>query len=409
MSHATSTLKQQRDDIVVVDPPLAATDVEASAPPGGGRPLPAAVRRQIERVLAETARIVTDPAIAIGATCATETEADAALQRATDELSHRARQTSWRRGPRLVELIDTLVAAQDARAALAEVRAARRNQRADRVGAALERLWGLASRAQLSACAPAEFCSCDFDRVILTSLDRAGCRLVSFAAAGGGQARRALAAALEAPLAPLSHKTHEADAVRRRSAVLVNGPGRLGVTAHETMARLGARSYVVAPVIAGEDVIALVHADTLRGPCDPEDREVLGALAVGLGRATTQLALSERLEQVGGLVRRFTANVHDELEATLSMPCVLRPVGEEARPPARQPAPRLEQVLTRREVEVLGLLADGETNREIAARLVVSEGTVKSHVKSILRKLHASNRADAVGRYLRLQARPAFP
>jgi DNA-binding NarL/FixJ family response regulator len=56
--------------------------------------------------------------------------------------------------------------------------------------------------------------------------------------------------------------------------------------------------------------------------------------------------------------------------------------------------------LTRREVEVLRLMAAGDTNGRIARRLVISEGTVKSHVKHILRKLGAANRAEAVSRWL---------
>jgi DNA-binding NarL/FixJ family response regulator len=47
----------------------------------------------------------------------------------------------------------------------------------------------------------------------------------------------------------------------------------------------------------------------------------------------------------------------------------------------------------------------GETNSNIADQLVISEGTVKSHVKHILHKLHVSNRAEAVSRYLQLQLR----
>jgi DNA-binding NarL/FixJ family response regulator len=59
--------------------------------------------------------------------------------------------------------------------------------------------------------------------------------------------------------------------------------------------------------------------------------------------------------------------------------------------------------LTRREIDVLLLMATGETNAGIAARLIISEGTVKSHVKHILRKLGAANRAEAVCRYLRVE------
>jgi len=52
--------------------------------------------------------------------------------------------------------------------------------------------------------------------------------------------------------------------------------------------------------------------------------------------------------------------------------------------------------LTEREREVLALLAAGASNREIAARLYLAEGTVKNHVSNILGKLHAANRTHAV-------------
>lgn len=52
--------------------------------------------------------------------------------------------------------------------------------------------------------------------------------------------------------------------------------------------------------------------------------------------------------------------------------------------------------LTRREREVLTLLARGLANKRIAAELAVTERTVKFHVGSILGKLHASNRTEAV-------------
>jgi DNA-binding CsgD family transcriptional regulator len=52
--------------------------------------------------------------------------------------------------------------------------------------------------------------------------------------------------------------------------------------------------------------------------------------------------------------------------------------------------------LTPREVEVLGMLAEGLGNKQIAARLGISEHTVKFHVASIFTKLHASSRTEAV-------------
>jgi LuxR family maltose regulon positive regulatory protein len=72
----------------------------------------------------------------------------------------------------------------------------------------------------------------------------------------------------------------------------------------------------------------------------------------------------------------------------------------ELRPPAvhvTQPSPLIEP-LSMREIEVLQLLADGLSNKEIAQRLVISIGTVKNHLKSIYGKLEVDSRTRAVAR-----------
>ncbi len=51
--------------------------------------------------------------------------------------------------------------------------------------------------------------------------------------------------------------------------------------------------------------------------------------------------------------------------------------------------------LTRRESEILQLVADGLSNKEIAARLTITEGTVKNHVHNALEKLQLENRIQA--------------
>ena len=58
----------------------------------------------------------------------------------------------------------------------------------------------------------------------------------------------------------------------------------------------------------------------------------------------------------------------------------------------------LIEPLSPRELEVLALIATGMTNKEIAAQLIVSPGTVKAHTASIYRKLNAANRTEAVAR-----------
>ncbi|HMD35265.1 MAG TPA: response regulator transcription factor [Vicinamibacterales bacterium] len=66
-----------------------------------------------------------------------------------------------------------------------------------------------------------------------------------------------------------------------------------------------------------------------------------------------------------------------------------------------EPRADFEETLTPREVEVLDLLAQGLPNKAIAARLGISDQTVKFHVSSISGKLGASNRTDAVRRAVR--------
>lgn len=65
----------------------------------------------------------------------------------------------------------------------------------------------------------------------------------------------------------------------------------------------------------------------------------------------------------------------------------------------RGQGPQSPGELTPREWEVLGLLANGFRNKEISARLNISEETAKSHVKSIYRKLKIKGRRDAIFRY----------
>jgi DNA-binding CsgD family transcriptional regulator len=84
-------------------------------------------------------------------------------------------------------------------------------------------------------------------------------------------------------------------------------------------------------------------------------------------------------------------------------------VSAEAEPDALVVAPRAgtgeedaEAALTARELEVLALLAEGASNKLIARRLGISAHTVKYHVASLLEKLDAVSRTDAVAHAARI-------
>jgi DNA-binding NarL/FixJ family response regulator len=65
--------------------------------------------------------------------------------------------------------------------------------------------------------------------------------------------------------------------------------------------------------------------------------------------------------------------------------------------------------LTPREGEIAGLMADGLTNREIAERLVITEGTVEVHAKHILSKLGLRTRAQVGGLLARQRVDNGLP
>lgn len=165
------------------------------------------------------------------------------------------------------------------------------------------------------------------------------------------------------------------------------------------------RSYVVAPLALDNRVVALLHADqsTLPGRIDEVDRDVLWAFTEGVGYIYERTLLMERLRSQRDQIREILSaavTTMDELcesginsaRSTLVDPDGPEPPSGEHNPAG--PAPLVE--LTAREREVMTLMTTGATNNDIATELVISEGTVKSHVKHILRKLGVANRAQVI-------------
>ena len=79
-----------------------------------------------------------------------------------------------------------------------------------------------------------------------------------------------------------------------------------------------------------------------------------------------------------------------------SVPGAVAPVSEAAVPEneSSELPPECLRLLTQRELSIARLIAEGCTNRQIAAQLFLSEGTVRNHVSSILQKTHAENRTQ---------------
>jgi DNA-binding CsgD family transcriptional regulator len=170
----------------------------------------------------------------------------------------------------------------------------------------------------------------------------------------------------------------------------------------------GAHSYVVAPVGPRGSAVGLLHADhgADGAQCTATDREVLWRFAEGFGHLYERTALLERMRaqrtRIRGLLsvvdEAMTELTESELELA-AQPDGGPPRAASAISMARSMHDRLAG-LTPREREVLELIVDGARNADIAERLGIGAGTVKSHVKHILAKLGAVNRSQVVAQYL---------
>jgi DNA-binding NarL/FixJ family response regulator len=156
-----------------------------------------------------------------------------------------------------------------------------------------------------------------------------------------------------------------------------------------------------------------------------DDRSVVSALRAGAVGYLTKDAGAEEIRQAllrvfGGQAAIDPAVQRHLVEAIAATPPppprsspAPAPTAASEASPVAEPAPAAElppgsepvvpdgpatllDGLTRREAEVLGLIAAGLSNAEIAARLVVTEATVKSHINHLLPKIGARDRAQAV-------------
>ncbi len=280
-----------------------------------------------------------------------------------------------------------------------ELEYVRRSDASERVGEAVRKLGEIGSPEGILDRAAEELGrGSQFDRVLVSKvLDDQLCahalwtRERELRPAASVERLRRAAIRLDYPLI-------EAEVARRRTPARVtvsSAPSRTPALLTEAF---GWASYVVAPVAVGPNTIGLLHADaTASGRMlDELDEEVLSRFCDGLAGAFERATLRDTL-------RRHRT----ELQAAVQWMSgrLGRLAAEDAAPAIATGTPASRRVtreaLTPRELEVLRLMARGRTNQAIANALVVRVGTVKYHVKNILRKLGATSRADAVSRYAR--------
>jgi DNA-binding CsgD family transcriptional regulator len=240
-----------------------------------------------------------------------------------------------------------------------------------------------------------ELCaSLGFDRAVLFNIE--GDELVAGAVQFGDDAEWSaefLALAQEAR-PHLDHMLLESEVVRRKRPLLVSDPANDPRAFKPLVEASKTRSYIASPVMPGGVVIAMLHVDRYYSeqPVTERDVDLVWTFAEGFGYAFERTRLLARL-------RRHAADLAETggmpFEAAPEAPPTggFKPIEPASSDGALTP-------LTARERDVMELVTTGATNSEIADALVISESTVKSHVKHILRKLGAANRAEAVSRHL---------
>jgi len=121
-----------------------------------------------------------------------------------------------------------------------------------------------------------------------------------------------------------------------------------------------------------------------------DDRSVIDALRAGARGYLTKDAGADEIREA---LRQVTSG-HAAIDPAVQHH-LLDAIADD-RTSEGAPRPPLPDGLTAREVEVLGLIAQGLSNTEIATRLVVSETTVKSHINHLFAKTGVRDRAQAV-------------
>jgi LuxR family transcriptional regulator, regulator of acetate metabolism len=283
----------------------------------------------------------------------------------------------------------------------------------ERVQSALARLAELGpvteivDRGALEACA-----AVDLDRVVLSRVDDGALLAEAVHWRDDAEMGATTLALLRAGPVRLDYPLIESEMVRRRRPLLVEHPEADPRGRPANAAIIGWRDFVASPILLEGRVTGFLHGDRLPSgrSVTALDREALWSFAQGFAQVFERAVLRRRLRAQREEMRQV-ASWADARTGELSDRAVDLAVDRTQGP--AEPATRaavgseaeLRDLLTRRELDVLRLLVQGDTNAAIARALVVSEGTVKFHVKNILRKLRVANRAEATSRYLHLAYR----
>lgn len=287
---------------------------------------------------------------------------------------------------RLGQMIGLLTRIRDAETAQAQLRLHERERIFADVAAALADVSDARTVDSLLARAPEAACRLGFDRSLVSIVDGSWRLHTMCVVRDSGWADEIVAVGREDPPV-LDRSLVENDTVEGVRATLVHAVQE-NPRVNRPLAQITkSTSYGIAPLLVDGDVVGLLHGDCYhqRRVLTEADRTLLAAFADGLSQNLARVTVLDSLAAVRshldtlGRWQTPAQNVTASVELSRTD----------------------DSVLTRRESQIVRLMAAGDSNARIARRLVITEGTVKTHITRILRKLGASNRAEAVAIWLR--------
>jgi DNA-binding CsgD family transcriptional regulator/GAF domain-containing protein len=298
---------------------------------------------------------------------------------------------------------------------------------------------------ELAGLIPAQAARLGYDRVLLSRVDHGRWIPCSAWTRDDPSEAEAMVVAGSTPSCLAVRELLEDQVVRGRATILVRDARGNPRVHSQLLAVTQSHTYVAAPLVLRGRVVGLVHVDrnSDTGTMDEFDRDLLELLAEGLSLALERATALADLETIRAGAEAHAAALYelmgrlDDEQVPLGTGApgghtggaadphayatrTESPLGSDAAawpgasrvfggPPGPAVADAWRDGLTRREEQVLRLVAAGLTNAQIAERLFVAEGTVKSHVKSVMRKLGVATRSEAGAAFHRGTSRTLTP
>ena len=175
----------------------------------------------------------------------------------------------------------------------------------------------------------------------------------------------------------------------RTSNDVENDPGRIG----QPPGHPRVRTFLGVPLRVGDEVIGMIGVANNEKGYAADDERLLSTFANQVAVAIDNAMLHQRHREMIARLQQLHQHMSEaEREQLLALERERTVAAFRAYPNSSAQAPPL---LNRSQREILRLMTDGLSNREIASQINLSENTVKSHIQEIFRRLQARNRVQA--------------